>query len=219
MPSNSQLTKLGDRLRRNEITDNDLKALDEFRQTFSDIERQAFSIIEEAIEQYDNLLVTKRNRKTQQSIVDKLHRQSSIRLPQMQDIVGCRIEIQSGTTEAKKISDVLTAAFKKHQWKIQIKDRHVFGYRAIHIIVKLNQMFYEIQVRTFAQNYWANLVESASDKKNTLKYGGSEQEQPLIKKLYLLSEQLSRIDDNAHTLSFKEYSKNIEEVVRRVLSH
>ena len=65
--SNSQLTKLGDRLRRNEFRDEDLKALDAFRQTFSDIDQQTYAIIQDVLKPYDNLVVTKRKRKTQQS--------------------------------------------------------------------------------------------------------------------------------------------------------
>lgn len=217
--SNSQLTKLGDRLRRNDIRDDDLKALDAFRQTFSDIDQQAYGIIQDVLKPYDNLVVTKRKRKTQQSIVDKLRRQEKLRLPQMQDIAGCRIVLYHGIQQAQQINSVLTDKFEQFQWETQSKNRHVTGYRAIHIITKSDKKFYEIQLRTFAQDFWANLVESASDKDNTLKYGGNEQEQPLIKKLNILAEHFNSIDEQAHLVSVEDYQQQIQEVIVNVLSH
>ena len=79
--------------------------------------------------------------------------------------------------------------------------------------------FYEIQLRTYAQDVWANLVESLSDDKNTLKYGGSEQEQPLMNKLKELAERFANIDQDAHQTTFPVYQQHIEDAIRHVLSH
>lgn len=217
--SNTQITKLGDRLRDSELSEDDLNMLDEFRQTFSDIDEQAYKNIRETLAKYDDLTITKRKRKTQQSIVEKLKRQPKLRLPQMQDIAGCRIVIEGGTQRAQNVNSVLEKAFEQQQWQIENKDRDEHGYHAIHIIVKMDAKFYEIQLRTYAQDVWANLVESMSDEKNTLKYGGSVQEQGVMTQLKTLADEFSKIDQLAHEATFNAYQQHIEEAIRHVLSH
>jgi len=219
--SNSQVTKLGDRLRGNtssSITNDDLVFLDEFRQTFSEVDEKAYAIIQEALENTDGWTATKRKRKTQQSIVDKLRRQTNLRLPQMQDIAGCRIVLTSGIKQANELNNLLLIAFTREEWKVESKERDKDGYRAIHIIAKLDKQFYEIQLRTYAQDIWANLVETMSDKKNTLKYGGNEQEQIIMNPLKQLSESFVTTDQAAHNGSIEQYQQNIEEAIRHVLS-
>ena len=76
--SNSEIDQLGDRLRNNCIEDGDLEKLHEFRQTYSDIDAQVYKLIEDTLKtSMDKLkpVITKRKRKTRQSIVDKLYRQ------------------------------------------------------------------------------------------------------------------------------------------------
>jgi ppGpp synthetase/RelA/SpoT-type nucleotidyltranferase len=166
----------------------------------------------------DTFTITKRKRKTQQSIVDKLRRQPNLRLPQMQDIAGCRIVLTSGIKQASELNNLLLTAFTQQKWKVDSKERDKDGYRAIHIIAKLDKQFYEIQLRTYAQDIWANLVERMSDEKNTLKYGGNEQEQITMNQLKKLSESFVTIDQSAHNGSIELYQQQIEEAIRHVLS-
>lgn len=217
--SNSQITKLGDRLRNGDFSEADLTVLDEFRQTYSEIDEQAYQLIQSTLVSKTEWTGTKRKRKTQQSIVDKLRRQPQLRLPQMQDVAGCRIVIQGGNQKADTIGNLLTGAFESQQWDIERKERHANGYRATHIIANNGQKFYEIQLRTYAQDVWANLVESLSDENNTLKYGGSEQEQALMSQLQILAERFSEIDHDADQVLFESYQQQIEEAIRHVFTH
>ena len=217
--SNGEIDQLGDRLRNNCQKDGDLKKLDEFRQTYSDIDAQAYSLIRDTLQACrDKLVITKRKRKTRQSIVDKLCRQKKLRLSQMQDISGCRIVVREGAQLSCQVNKQLVNAFKENQLRIQSKPRNKDGYRAIHLIVKINKKSYEIQLRTLAQDVFANLVESLSDKENTLKYGGSDREQPVLKKLKALSDTLVDIDKDAHTVSFNHYHQKIKKAINNVLS-
>ena len=221
LSSNSEIDQLGDRLRNHCLEDGDLEKLDEFRQTYSDIDAQAYKLIEDTLKMLKGklkLVITKRKRKTRQSIVDKLCRQKKLRLSQMQDIAGCRIVVQGGAQLSCQINEQLVNAFEKNQLKIKPKTRNKDGYRAIHLIVKINKKFYEIQLRTLAQDIFANLVERLSDKDNTLKYGGSDKEQPVLKRLKVLSDTLVDIDKDAHTVSFNHYHQQIEEAINDVLS-
>jgi len=214
-----QIKRLGERLRESHpITKDDLALLDEFRQTFSDIDKKAYSIIQQALAGSDGWICTKRKRKTQQSIVAKLSRLPKLRLPRMQDIAGCRIVLESGIEQANNLNNLLLKAFKEQEWQVEGKERNADGYRAIHVIVKLDKKYYEIQLRTYAQDIWANLVESMSDDKNTLKYGGTEKEKEVMDKLRQLSEAFITIDANAHHVSLEKYKQQIEEAIRHVLS-
>lgn len=217
--SNSQITKLGDRLRQGIIGAEDLILLDEFRQTFGELDNQAYPIIQHALSNKAGCTLTKRKRKTQQSIVDKLIRQPKLRLPQMQDIAGCRIVVQGGSQAVQQINALLVDAFVSHEWQVESKNRNAVGYQAIHIIVKADKKYYEIQLRTYAQDVWANIIESLCDEKNTLKYGGTEQEQPLMQQLKNLAEHFNSIDKQAHTADFTHYQQQIEEAIRHVLSN
>lgn len=222
--SNSQITKLGDRLRQGITDEEDLNLLDEFRQTFSDLDQLAYPVIQGALMERTDCTLTKRKRKTQQSIVDKLIRQPRLRLPQMQDIAGCRIVVEGGSQAAQQINALLSDALSSShsllssEWQVESKNREAKGYHAIHIVVKADKKFYEIQLRTYAQDIWANLVERMSDEKNTLKYGGSEQEQPLMSKLMRLADTFSDIDQSAHKMTFADYQQQLQEAIRDVLS-
>jgi ppGpp synthetase/RelA/SpoT-type nucleotidyltranferase len=217
--SNSQITKLGDRLRNGVLVEEDLKMLDAFRQTFSKVDEQVYKNIHDSLRSCKNLTITKRKRKTQQSIVDKLKRQPKLRLPQMQDVAGCRIVVQGGIQAQQNINTILLDGFVQNKWQVESKDRNAIGYYATHIIVKAENKFYEIQVRTFAQDIWANIVESKSDENNTLKYGGSEEEQPLMYLLKTLAEHFNKIDQEAHQVDFNSYQLQIQEAIKDVLSH
>ena len=219
--SNSEIDQLGDRLRNNCLEDVDLEKLHEFRQTYNDIDAQVYKLIKDTLKTSMDklkLVITKRKRKTRQSIVDKLYRQKKLRLSQMQDIAGCRIVAQGGAQAACQVNKQLVNAFEEKQLRIQSKPRNKDGYWAIHLVVKINKKSYEIQLRTLAQDVFANLVERLSDKENTLKYGGSDKEQPVLKKLKALSDTLVDIDKDAHTVSFKHYHQQIKEEISDVLS-
>lgn len=217
--SNSQITKLGDRLRQGTIDEEVLELLEAFRQTFSDLDEQAYPLIQHTLSARTDCTLTKRKRKTQQSIVDKLIRQPKLRLPQMQDIAGCRIVVQGAIQTAQHINGLLSNSFSSPDWQVDSKSRHVHGYRAIHIILKSGKKFYEIQLRTYAQDICANLIESLCDESNTLKYGGTEQEQPLMNKLNVLADRFYALDQLAHEVDFYIYRQQIEEAIRDVLSH
>ena len=217
--SNSEIDQLGDRLRNNCLEDGDLEKLDEFRQTYSDIDARVYSLIHSTLQACkDKLVITKRKRKTRQSIVDKPCRQEKLRLSQMQDIAGCRIVVREGTKVADRVNERLINTFEEKQWSIQSKPRNKDSYRAIHLIVKINKKPYEIQLRTLAQDVFANLVERLSDKANTLKYGGSDKEQPIRKKLKALSDALASLDKDAHTVPFDRYHQQIKDAINDVLS-
>lgn len=162
--SNTQVDKLGERLKKGAHSEDDLRMLDEYRRTFG----EAYEIVVRTVRgQLQD--PTGRSGKSTQSIVDKLRRES-IRLSQMQDIAGCRVVVANVIEQDRAVS-VLTKAFPG----VHIDDRRdkpSHGYRAVHLIQVVAGRSIEIQLRTTLQHMWAEVSEKVSDIVDAkLKYG------------------------------------------------
>jgi putative GTP pyrophosphokinase len=165
MLSNTQIDRLGDRLRAGSPTDSDLTTLDEFRRSFG----EAYGSVIQSIERI-GLEPTGRPAKSTGSIIEKLHRES-IRLTQVQDIAGCRVVVPD-----RQKQDAIVAALRGAFPGAAVIDRRQtpsFGFRAVHVVPKVGGRAVEIQVRSAPQHLWAELSEKLSDvvDKN-VKYGG-----------------------------------------------
>jgi len=82
-------------------------------------------------------------------------------LSQMQDLAGIRIMLSS-RDEQDEFVRKLVGAFSKSR----VKDRRLepqHGYRAVHVIVRVEKVSVEIQVRTFWQHFWAERFERIGD--------------------------------------------------------
>lgn len=152
--------KLGDRLRASEDpSESDLGDLNAFVAAHGpalDAVRQAIVLLP------GNVPRPTHRFKTARSIVEKLKRQSSIRLSQVQDIVGVRMVVRGGLVG----QDALVAQLRDTFKDATIDDRRArpqHGYRALHCIVKVESRFAEIQVRTALQHQWAELFEKLAD--------------------------------------------------------
>ncbi|HCC79414.1 MAG: hypothetical protein A2X25_06810 [Chloroflexi bacterium GWB2_49_20] len=152
----SQVDRLGQRLKGGDITENDIRILDEYRRSFG----PAYELIVDSIRQTLGLTLTGRPAKSTSSIIEKLHRET-IRLSQIQDIAGCRIITSDINIQNKVITD-LVGLFPE----VRVIDRRNIpshGYRAVHVVPIINGRPIEIQVRTFLQHKWAELSEKLAD--------------------------------------------------------
>lgn len=173
--------KLGDRLRQGNIADVDLRLLDDYRRSFG----RAYEIVVGAIRQRLSLAPTGRPAKSTTAIVDKLRRES-IRLTQIQDIAGCRL-IVADMPEQNHVVDSVKAMFPGAA-VVDRRDKSSHGYRAVHVIVSIEGMLVEIQIRTALQHQWAELSEKLSDLLDpSIKYGGGEE---LVRTLLSKTSQL-----------------------------
>jgi len=100
--SNAQIDRLGDRLRTGDFGDEDLRALDEYRLSFSD----AYEFVIGSIRQTLALEPTGRPAKSTKSIIEKLIRES-IRLSQVQDIAGCRVVVSGLAEQNRAVVDLI----------------------------------------------------------------------------------------------------------------
>lgn len=168
--SNTQVDRLGIRLRDGAHTESDLSLLNEYRRFFDEAYRTVIGSIRERL----HLAPTGRPAKSTKSIVEKLRRES-IRLSQMQDIAGCRIVVDDVPAQ-----DRVVESLRQLYPDAAIVDRREIpshGYRAVHVLAGVSGKTVEIQVRTLAQNIWASLSEKAADLLGSeVKYGGGDKE-------------------------------------------
>ena len=113
--SKTQIDRLGDRLRKSDISETDLKILDTYRKSFSEAYEEVINTAQRSL----NLKATGRSAKSTKSIVEKLLRES-IRLSQMQDIAGCRIVVPD-IKEQNQVIHLIRRAFTS----VVIADRRI----------------------------------------------------------------------------------------------
>ncbi|HEY0380963.1 MAG TPA: RelA/SpoT domain-containing protein [Candidatus Elarobacter sp.] len=163
--SKSQADRLGEELRHGEITADRIERLSAYREQLVRNARSAA----EAIRAQTLYPVTPREGKSTGSIVAKLRRQP-IALSRMQDIVGCRVIVDTAVEQ-----NALVMRIQTRFPEARLTDRRIepsYGYRAVHFIVAWEGKPYEIQLRTRLQHAWAQTVERLSDNKYPdLKYG------------------------------------------------
>lgn len=103
--------------------------------------------------------------KTTGVLIDKLRREHS-GLKGVQDIAGTRIICQD-RDEQDEIVDAVVSCFADGAREPKVKDRRSepsHGYRAVHVIVTVQDLPVEIQIRTERQDTWAQIVESLGDR-------------------------------------------------------
>jgi putative GTP pyrophosphokinase len=161
----SQIDKLGERLR-STIAETDLLALDAYRNSFAPASTEVLKVLRKDFQ----LEPTARPAKSTRAILAKLHREGT-RLSTMQDIAGCRVVVPARAAQRIHV-DSLMAYFPKCKLIDRLaKPSH--GYRAMHLVVRLQDRWVEIQIRTELQHQWAQLCELIADRLGAeIKYGG-----------------------------------------------
>jgi putative GTP pyrophosphokinase len=146
-------------------TDADLRQLEAYKLSFGAAYQAVLRVLRQR-----SLSVNSRPEKSTLSIVAKLNREKT-RLSRMQDIAGCRLVVADIVAQNQEIE-----ALKKDFPTADIIDRRAapkHGYRAVHLVVHIENKAVEIQVRTALQQLWAELSEKSSDVFGTeVKYGG-----------------------------------------------
>jgi putative GTP pyrophosphokinase len=164
--SNTQVDRLGERLRSATIADADLELLDAYRRSFT----AAYEAVVKVLRDQLGATPTGRPAKSTTSISDKLLRER-IRLSQMQDIAGCRVIVESVV-----LQDEVTAQLVRAFPESRLADRREIpshGYRAVHVVVQYGGKTVEVQIRTVLEHSWAELSEKLADVVDpSVKYGG-----------------------------------------------
>ena len=113
--------------------------------------------------------------KTTTVLIEKLRREQGMKLKGVQDIAGARIVADCSRTEQDEIARRIVDEFEDGARPPKMKDRRAeptAGYRAVHVIVTVQDVPVEIQVRTWRQDQWAQIAEALGDKWGRgLRYG------------------------------------------------
>jgi ppGpp synthetase/RelA/SpoT-type nucleotidyltranferase len=163
----SQIDKLGRRLAEREpVHDDDRRLLQQLLVDYNGPMESVQDLLLEmlAIESTARL-------KTEKTIIEKLRRFGT-RLSKMQDLAGVRLAMPM-TLDAQ---DGLVTAICGLFDAARVEDRRAApsaGYRAVHVIVIVDDCPAEIQVRTLWQHAWADLMERLADAVGRgIRYGG-----------------------------------------------
>lgn len=203
--SKSQINRLGERLRKDQHQQSDLELLDAFRTSFGDAQESVIRTQRDL-----GLDPTGRIAKTTPSIIAKLKR-GSISLPSIQDIAGCRVIVDS-IAEQKRVAGLVIGAFPASK-VVDRRAKPSHGYRAIHVIVKMDEKRVEIQIRTELQHLWARLSEGWADAAGqSIKYGGGPSEIQAI--LQIHSELVAETEAQEHALSTR-FTQGVKESLNR----
>lgn len=188
MASKAQIDRLGDRLQSGNISEDDLRMLDEYRRSFS----EAYEHVVDAIRYRLGFEVTGRPAKSTTSISEKLQRET-IRLTQIQDIAGCRL-IVLDIAQQEQANLSMLGLFSKATL-VDRRKNPSHGYRAIHVIVRDADKLVEVQVRTKLQHLWAEQSEKLSDVVHPgIKYGTGDERlvRVLLKTSGIIAEEEDR---------------------------
>jgi ppGpp synthetase/RelA/SpoT-type nucleotidyltranferase len=105
--------------------------------------------------------------KTTQTIIEKLRREQGMSLARMQDIAGIRIVAPVEWDQQDVLVGEVVRRFPADPREPRIVDRRErpsHGYRAVHVIVSLDGITIEVQVRTTLQHIWAEMMERLADR-------------------------------------------------------
>ena len=218
MMSKSQIDELGKQLRQaaTERVALNVVSLDAYRESFSDAINDVQKMLQAA-----NLTEFTSRTKSTASVVAKLLRQPKTRLSQVQDILGIRF-VADDLKQQEALMLELTRIFPDSK----PQDRRLlpqYGYRAVHLIVKVNGFPLEIQVRSQLQHYWAQYSEMIADQRGQeLKYGGGDVEiRRFLEELSLeaaeLEQQLDQQPDQQDSRQTPEWLKDrFEKMIKKL---
>ena len=165
--SRRQIDRLGDRLRESRTAE-DEQLLADYRDSFLNAQLLVmYDMGRLGIGEPDGGRL-----KRPESVIAKLRRDSRIRLSRMQDMAGCRL-VTDNKAEQDETYARLQSDFDIYR-AYDIRETPHSGYRAVHVVIRREDRFVEVQVRTRSQREWARLSELATAYDATVKYGGGE---------------------------------------------
>lgn len=166
--SREQINKLGRRLASADpVTDDDLRLLEELVACHAQALELGRPRLDGVAETAHTVLLHITHRaKTTQTIVEKLRREHGMALARVQDLAGIRIVGAIRLDEQDLIAAEIARRFPADPRPPRIIDRRAdpsHGYRAVHVVVSLEGVNIEVQVRTVVQHFWADMMERLAD--------------------------------------------------------
>ena len=132
--------------------------------------------------------------KSPESVLKKIGNDYSL----LHDIIGVRI-ICSFVDEMYQVKDWINSSFEVVQVRDYLRHPKPSGYRSLHVIINIDGCLVEIQVRTIALDFWANLEHQIHYKKDI------EDEELIRSELKRCADEIASLD-----LSFQTIKDRIE---------
>lgn len=196
-PTKSQVNKAGKLLRRwalGELTDQAtyraaLEVLLAFRAAHKDpLGKANMGVRSVGRTEHCRANVTQRLKRVP-TIIDKLTREPTMQLANMQDVGGCRVVLAT-IDEVRRVQKRLA----KNRPPLRVSDYIAHprdsGYRGVHVIVCYDERAIEVQLRTPVMHAWAITVERISGRLQADLKGGRGP-QPLLELLEAVSEAMA----------------------------
>lgn len=150
--------------------------------------------------------------KSDDTLREKLLRNASFPLPEVQDIAGVRFEADMTLNEQDVVVEKIRTLFQPRGWACDVVDYRTDvgqgAYRAIHVRLKRQKdgARVEVQVRTRLQGLWSNVYELLSDQLGRgIRYGelpGNPADREMVQEWQGLSvELIQAIEDLQGSLS------------------
>jgi ppGpp synthetase/RelA/SpoT-type nucleotidyltranferase len=154
--SQKQINKSGKRFRDSIQEDNDYEILEQFKKSYDEILIKYSSEVSELLtSQNFNFVMAGRLKRTS-SIIRKLQRPNNhgMDLTRMSDISGTRIIVQDLKTQNDIISKIKDNFNLDREYDYRKSEQN---YRSVHLVIKdVKNKYFEIQIRTLAQQTWAD---------------------------------------------------------------
>lgn len=159
---------------------------------FKNVLNQVLNTIQSS--SFDCIQYTTSRIKSPESVLNKIGNDYSL----LRDIIGVRI-ICSFVDEIYEVKDWIVSCFKVMEVRDYLKQPKPSGYRSLHVIIKVDGCLVEIQVRTIALDFWANLEHQIHYKKHI------EDEELIRSELKRCADEIASLD-----LSFQAIKDRIE---------
>lgn len=137
------------------------------------------------------------------TILDKLTREPTLQLGNMQDIGGCRAVLDT-VDDVRRVQRRMHRNGRVERLADYIKAPRESGYRGVHVITRYDGRAIEVQLRTLAQHEWAIAVENLGGRiEHDLKSGNGPP--AVIDLLRVVSEAMAMeeagrtVDDDLHS--------------------
>ena len=153
--SQKQINKLGKKFRDSIWSDEDFNFLEEFKKSYDQLLINNSSLISLKLNKnLQNFILVGRLKRTK-SIIRKLQRKNNygMDLTRMSDIAGLRVIVNNLSNQNKAI-EIIKSVLNID--KIYDYRKSEQNYRSVHLITKIEDKYLEIQVRTIAQQTWAD---------------------------------------------------------------
>ena len=152
--SGHEIKKLGNRLRDGSADTADIEMLERWRESYDPLLISMSGQVSEILGAKNFQFMLSGRSKRTKSVLRKLTRQDNygMDLSRMSDVVGFRIILASLAEQDRALQLLGTSLDQKKSYDYRTGDKL---YRAVHIVVRNEPRFVEIQLRTLPQHVWA----------------------------------------------------------------